>query len=206
MKYVLMFLLAMFSIGCEQSPETTNATAVVKKANGKVFEYGIYNAQRKGRIRTDIATNTGKVITKPVLKLSETTNRIPLLKNTYFAYRFRLLDLPKEEVKKPTVNIRKVLIHPKMTLPDGSTSTGWDRVVRARTSISQVIAFDGYAFNEDYELVEGDWVFQIWFKNQKLVEQKFTTYYSEKTLTEKPDEKKVKIEMKAASLENKNKI
>jgi len=205
MKYVLIFLIATFNIGCEQNSETPKTTNVAKEAKGNVFEYGIYNAQRKGRVRTDIATNTGKVITRPVLKLSETTNRIPLLKNTYFAYRFRLLDLPKEAVKKPTVNIRKVLIHPMMTLPDGSTSTGWDRVVRARTSISQVIAFDGYAFNEDYELVEGDWIFQIWFNDKKLVEQKFITYYPEKKLAKNQD-KKVNFEMKSAYIEENNKI
>ncbi len=112
--------------------------------------------------------------------MSETTNRIPMVKDTYFAYRYRILDLPKEEAKKPVVELRKVLIHPVMTLSDGSKSTGWDRTSKGRTSAGQVVAFDGYVFNEDYELVEGDWTFQIWFGGQKLVEQKFTTYQPEK--------------------------
>jgi hypothetical protein len=197
MKYVLVFLMVAFAVGCEQSLETAKTAEVknkVKEARGVVFEYGIYDAQRKGRILGNMSTNTGKVVTKPVLTLSEETNRIPLVKSTYFAYRYRLLDLPKEEVKKPTVDIRKVLIHPEMTLPNGSVSTGWDRVVRARTSISQVIAFDGYTFSEDYELVEGDWVFQIWFKDQLLVEQKFITYRADKSA-----EKKLNTDIKSAS-------
>ena len=218
MKHILLLLIAALTIGCDQSPETPKAGAETKGANGKVFEYGIYDAQRKGKTRTDIATNTGKVITKSVLKLNQTTNRIPLLKDTYFAYRFRLLDLPKEDMKKPVVKIRKVLIHPKMTLADGSTTTGWDRVVRARTSISQVIAFDGYALNEDYELVEGDWIFQIWFNEQKLVEQTFTTYFPEQvheqvheqapeTATiQKSNLTKINTEISTAALANKNKI
>ena len=184
MKVLLVFLFAVLLSACdkspEQSPKETAAAAKtieeVRVARGQVFEHGIYNAQRKGRVLGNLTTNTGKVVTRPVLELGETTDRIPLLQGTYFAYRYRLLDLPKEEVKKPAVEIRKILIHPTMTLPDGSTSTGWDRIVRARTSIGQVIAFDGYAFNEEYELVEGDWVFQIWFNDQMLVEQKFTTY------------------------------
>jgi len=187
-KYLLLLFITIFSISCNKSPQNekpADSKNITKETTGKVFEYGLYHAQRKGRVRTNIATNTGKIITKPVLTLSEKTMLIPLLKNTYFAYRFRLLNLPKEEVIKPTVDIRKVLIHPEMNLPDGSTSTGWDRVVRARTSISQVIAFDGYTFTEDYELVEGDWIFQIWFKEKKLVEQKFTTYYPETTDEEK---------------------
>jgi len=191
MKYFLIFLTSIFFIACEQSADTDknrlsndlttpskiqqNAPGIVQPT-GKVFEYGIYTAQRKGRVRDSLNSNTGKIISKPVLKLSKTTKRIPLLKDTYFAYRYRLLDLPREEVKKPTVELRKILIHPQMTLPDGSKTTGWDRVIRGRTSVGQVIAFDGYVFNEDYELVEGDWIFQIWYKDKKLVEHVFSTY------------------------------
>lgn len=185
MKYLLMVLMAVSVFGCDQgsdvSSETTKKAAEIRETSGNVFEYGIYNAQRKGRVLGSLTTNTGKVVTRPVLELAETTDRIPLLKDTYFAYRYRILDLPKEEAKKPVVELRKVLVHPVMTLPDGTTSTGWDRTSKGRTSVGQVIAFDGYVFNEDYELVEGDWTFQIWFKDKMLVEQKFTTYKPEQS-------------------------
>jgi hypothetical protein len=130
-------------------------------------------------VRDEITANTGKVINKPVLELGEQTDRIPLVKDTYFAYRYRILDLPKDVVKRPVVELRKVLTHPEMTLPDGSTATGSDRTFKGRTSVGQVIGFDGYAFNEDYELVEGDWTFQIWYQDQMLVEQTFTMYWPE---------------------------
>jgi hypothetical protein len=191
MKYLLVVLpvlsfMGLSLVACDQnSNDVTGENSSTEKAqlqegmapNGKVFEYGIYTAQRKGRERGDLSTNTGKVITKPVLELSEQTDRIPLVKGTYFAYRYRIMDLPKEIARKPAVELRKVLVHPVMTLPDGTTATGWDRATRARVSVGQVIAFDGYAFNEDYELVEGEWSFQIWLGEQQLVEQKFTTYW-----------------------------
>ena len=195
MKYFLVFVMTALVMGCDKGDEVTKAVESPKEAleaapktagetkipRGSVFEYGIYNAQRKGRVLGSLETNTGKVLSKPVLELSETTNRIPMVKDTYFAYRYRILDLPKEEVKKPVVELRKVLIHPVMTLPDGSTSTGWDRTFRGRTSVGQVIASDGYAFNEDYELVAGDWTFQIWYRDQMLVEQKFAVYQPEQS-------------------------
>jgi len=46
-----------------------------------------------------------------------------------------------------------------------------------------VTALDAYALSEDYELVEGDWTFQLWYQGQLLIEQKFTTYWPEE---EKP--------------------
>jgi hypothetical protein len=45
------------------------------------------------------------------------------------------------------------------------------------------MGFDGYGFNEDYELVEGDWTFQIWYQDKKLIERKFVSY--------RPDPEKV---------------
>ena len=210
MKYLSVFVFVILVSACNQgldqgsdlgseatkNPVLTKTAEAVKTPRGMVFEYGIYNAQRKGRVLGSLTTNTGKVVSRPVLELGETTERIPLLKDTYFAYRYRILDLPKEVVKKPTVDLRKVLIHPVMILPDGSTSTGWDRTVRGRTSVGQVIAFDGYVFSEDYELVAGDWTFQIWFGDQKMVEQTFTTYQPEQA----------SADLKATSLAAENKI
>jgi hypothetical protein len=192
MKYLMTCLIVAVLAGCDQTSDTTGksdndgtdtqaqtAPDAVKDPNGRVFEYGIYNAQRKGRVRDDISANTGKVINKPVLEIAEQTDRIPLVKGTYFAYRYRLMGFPKEEAKKPAIELRKVLVHPEMALPDGSTATGSDRVFKGRASVGQVIGFDGYAFNEDYELVEGDWTFQIWYRDHMLVEQTFTTYWPE---------------------------
>ena len=187
MKYLFVFVMTAFLMGCDQGAEnkaTEKAQAAVKVTKGHVFEYGIYGAQRKGRVLDSMTTNTGKVVTRPVLELSETTDRIPLVKGTYFAYRYRITNIPKEDAKKPTADIRKVLVHPEMTLPDGSKSTGWDRMVRGRTSVGQVIAFDGYVFNEDYELVEGEWTFQIWYRDKMMVEQKFTAYQPEEASKE----------------------
>lgn len=203
MKYGLIVLTLITLTSCNQNSES-NITSTEKKTvtpslpEGKIFEYGIYNAQRKGRVRNNLNTNTGKIISKPVLTLDQQTHKIPLVKNTFFAYRYRLLNLPRDEVKKPTIELRKVLIHPPMTLPDGSISTGWDRTFRGRTSIGQVIAFDGYVFNEDYELVAGDWVFQIWFRDKKLTEQIFTTYNPEHNPVHN------KADLTSASIKNTN--
>jgi len=200
MKYLIACLTVAVLTGCDQASDSTGLpdTAIVttadqatpadvKEPNGRIFEHGIYNAQRKGRVRDEITANTGKVINKPVLELSEQTDRIPLVKDTYFAYRYRIMDLPREEAKRPAVELRKVVAHPEMTLPDGSTTTGSDRTFKGRQSAGQVIGFDGYAFNEDYELVEGEWTFQIWFQDKLMVEQTFTAYRPEEAAGADPE-------------------
>ena len=197
MKYLMTCLIVAVLAGCDQASNTIGkpdtaatpgdetgtqaqtATDAVMDPNGSVFEYGIYSTLRKGRVRDELTTNTGKVINRPVLEIAEQTDRIPLVKGTYFAYRYRLMGFPKEEARKPAIELRKVLVHPEMTLPDGFTSTGSDRVFKGRAFAGQVTGFDGYAFNEDYELVEGDWTFQIWFGEHLLVEQTFIMYWPE---------------------------
>ncbi len=197
MKYLMTCLIVAVLAGCDQASNMTGkpdtvatpgdetgtqaqtAADAVMDPNGTVSEYGIYSTLRKGRVRDELTTNTGKVINRPVREIAEQTDRIPLVKDTYFAYRFRLMNFPKEEAKKPAIELRKVLVHPEMTLPDGSRSTGSDRVFKGRAFAGQVLGFDGYAFNEDYELVEGDWTFQIWFGEHLLVEQTFTMYWPE---------------------------
>jgi hypothetical protein len=141
----------------------------------QVYQFGIYKAVQKGTVKESSETNTGKVVSNVTLEHVKTTDHIPLVKDTYFGYQFRLFKLPPEVMVKPVMELRKVLIHPEMTLPDGSKTTGWDRTFKGKVETQQVMALDGYGFNEDYELVEGEWIFQIWYQDQKLLERKFVT-------------------------------
>ena len=206
MKYLIHFLFAFALLGCDPTPDVDNSTsdeasdtasviqpgtgeaqAVVDSAppelRAQVFQFGIYTARKKGRITDSSQTNTGKVVRKPELEHASMTDRIPLEKDVYFGLQYRLWNLPTEVTVKRVMDLRSVLIHPEMTLPDGSTSTGWDRPVRGIVKSQQVLGFDGYAFNEDYELVEGDWIFQVWYKDRKLVERKFVTVPSRQEKT-----------------------
>ncbi len=174
----LAFVVAL--IGCGHSPGKTQSPVNETVPQGSVIEYGIYKAVKKGQLQDDPSTSTGKIIRKPVLELVEQTNRIPLKKETYFAYQYRITRLPKSTLIKPWMELRRILIHPDIIRPDGSRSTRSERIIREKVDTGQVIALDGYAFNEDYEMVEGDWIFQIWYQDSLLVEQKFTSYRSER--------------------------
>jgi len=88
--------------------------------------------------------------------------------------QYKIWSLPDQPAY---VDLRRVLKHPEMTLPDGTVTTGSDFEVKRKVSSNHVIVYTGYGFDEDYELVEGDWTFQIWYKDKKLIEQKFTTYW-----------------------------
>lgn len=146
-----------------------------KIPSGRILQYGAYTLLSGGEVVNSSKTTTGKSVSKPVITRDRQTNRIPLTRDKYMAYQYRLSNLPDTRF----VKLRRVLVHPPITLPDGSVTSGSDYTITQKVEKNEVFAFDAYALNEDYEMVEGDWVFQIWFQGVMLVEQRFTTYTPE---------------------------
>jgi Domain of unknown function (DUF3859) len=176
--FFVMCMLALMS--CEQSQNVSlvkeKKPAGDKQVSGRVLNYGIYTLLRGGKVVDDPKTTTGKSVTKPVITRDRTTDKIPLIKDKYMAYHYRLSNLPGR-----TVKLRRVLTHPVFQLPDGTTSAGSDFTINKKLERGEVFAYDAYAFNEEYEMVEGEWTFQIWYKDKKLIEQTFVTYWPDET-------------------------
>jgi len=177
----LLFIACLLALSsCEKNQESAQVkepvTAEVKQPAGRVLQYGVYTLLRGGKVIDDPKTSTGKSLTKPVITRDRTTERIPLIKGKYMAYQYRLSNLDGRMVK-----LRRVLKHPEFHLPDGKVSNGSDFTINKKLERGEVFAYDAYAFNEDYEMVEGEWTFQIWYGDEMLIEQTFETYW--------PDEK-----------------
>jgi len=175
MKKILLMAFVLLLSACNSAEEqaTTQQLKEKKQATGRVLQYGLYTLVSGGEIVDDVKTTTGKGVSKPVITRDRTVDRIPLVRDKYMAYQYRLSDLPG----KGRVKLRRVLKHPEFKLPDGRVSTGSDFTIIKKLDRGKVFAYDAYALNEDYEMVAGEWVFQIWYKGDKLVEQKFTTYH-----------------------------
>lgn len=144
---------------------------------GKVGQRGLYRLVRSGGVVDSPQTSTGKGISKPVIELVRSTDRIPLIRGARMYLQYRLWPLPAQPA---WVDLRRVLRHPEMVLPDGTKSTGSDYIIKRKVSSNQVIAYTGYGFDEEYELVEGVWEFEIWHGDRKLIGQKFTTYWPDR--------------------------
>jgi hypothetical protein len=197
MKLYMPFFLLLALCGCETSEVTSLdsesesvATGVIAEktmnadvsepVKGRVSQPGLYRLVRSGGVIDDPSTSTGKSVSKPVVELVKTTDRIPLIKGVQMYLQYRIWPLPAQPAY---ADIRRVLKHPAMKLPDGSVSTGSDYTIKSRVSSKQVIGYTGYGFDEVYELVEGDWIFEVWYAGEKVIEERFVTY--------KPDETEV---------------
>ncbi len=68
-------------------------------------------------------------------------------------------------------------------LPFGSIATGSGYMIKGKVSVNRVIVYTGSDLDEDYELVEGDCVVEIWHQDRKPIEHKFSTYRPDKEET-----------------------
>jgi len=183
MKHLIPVLLLLALCGCDKdSAQSQNASAkkmayLDKPLKGIVSQHGLYKLVRSGGIVNDPSTSTGKAVSSPVIQQVKSTQRIPLVKGAQMYLQYRIWSFPDTPA---FVDLRRTLKHPPMTLPDGTVSTGSDYTMKGRVSVNQVVGYTGYGLDEEYELVEGDWVFEIWFDDKKIIEQKFTTYRPDK--------------------------
>ncbi len=189
MKYSAVLVLLLILCSCNnQTPESSRGEKIPTAQNSvttsrntavksRVVEAGIYRLVRSGGLIDDPSTSTGKSVSKPVVELIKTTQRIPLIKSAQMYFQYRIWPVPNQPAY---ANIRRVLKHPPMTLPSGKVVTGSEFTIKNRVSVNQLIGYTGYGLNEGYETVAGDWVFEIWYQNQKVLEQTFTTYTPDK--------------------------
>ncbi len=188
MKYLIPIALMFSMLGCESQTPDSKSNTVVASSDKKVSyldeplksmvnQRGLYRLVRSGGLVDNPNTSTGKAVVNPVIELVKSTDRIPLIKGAQIYLQYRLWYLPDQ----PTyIDLRRVLKHPEMKLPDGSVATGSEYMMKQKVSVNQAIGYTGYGLDEDYELVEGDWVFEIWYQGKKMIDQKFTTYWPDK--------------------------
>lgn len=174
MKRLVLLLLVLSTVGGGLSGCARNATVAEQVLpRGQVTKFGLFRERGKGWVQNDPSSSTGKTIRGATLEFAEDTNRVPLRLGVQFGYRYWL----KFAAESNRVSFKRVLLHPPMTLPDGSSVTRSERGISKRSTNGIVTSIDAYSLSEEYELVEGGWVFQIWHEDRLLAEQKFTTYW-----------------------------
>jgi hypothetical protein len=153
------------------------ALPVMAEYSGSVTEYGYYKVASEPERYRNIASTSGYVKEGGEVELVEQTQRIPLEKNRLFGFKFRISGFDD----KQDVQLKLVVTHPEIIRPNGSKSTGYSYPILLEVKNGMIENQSGYSLDHDYELVEGDWVFEFWYYQQKLVSQTFTTYKSEES-------------------------
>jgi hypothetical protein len=140
------------------------------EVTGEVLEYGYYQAVKAAQRVRNNELPSGYERTGGEVRLVQQTDRIPLAKDRLFGFRFHIKGFNKDQV---TAQLKLVVSHPEMTRPDGSKSTGYSYPMTLVVRNGQVDDKTGYQLNKEFEMVEGDWRFEYWLGERKLLEKTF---------------------------------
>jgi len=158
-KYVAVALL--FLVSCTSQP------AKVEKI--QTLDYGIYEVLGPSRTVNAPETALGKATAVKDFKLLKATRTIRAKLGSSFGYRYAIIGEPKGK----RVALKFVMIFPSKGLLNPHTQKVNNR---GELTLKRAIGkdhFDIYSFDEEWEMVPGNWTFEIWRENQKLSEQTF---------------------------------
>ena len=143
----------------------------------EISDFGTYSVDREAKGRDPHGV---KLATGTNIQHQETKTAIPAQIGTSFGFRSKIIGEPVGA----TVTLRKVIVFPA----PGLQPTPGKRVTRDESTIEATIGetrADLYTLEDNFELVPGTWVVELWFGGRKLATESFTL---EKTdASAKPD-------------------
>jgi Domain of unknown function (DUF3859) len=137
-----------------------------------VTESGEYVAATAEEVRTPgTSSGTSRRIDLNSVKFTTRSQEVVAKAGVRFGLRFTVSGLPGNT----RITFRKVVTHPEMHKPDGTTSKGYVVDQNYTTSAEGVVTgVEGYGLDLPYELVTGKWRFEIWYGDHKLAEEEYT--------------------------------
>ena len=157
---VLIFILSV--IARLEKTTSRESSVDVEAIEIEISEYGIYKTER--------ISNNYEMIQVRHVRLIRKTDRIPATLGTHFDVKF--------EVKRPRKGA--VLFGTFIIQSPGFKKPGHEGLIYEEVYPLHFVVgkenYVGYEFSEEWELVPGDWAFQIFYKCKKLAEKTFTVY------------------------------
>jgi hypothetical protein len=137
----------------------------------KIVDFGIYKGSGEASVGVSNSPS-GNLLLGGQTILVKQTDKIPAVLKSKFGFRF----MPSEELKKK--KLKFVYLFPEIKNPQTGqvlsryeAQAGYDKSGRPVGMI--------YDFSEKWELVTGEWTFQVFDGDRKVVEKKFTVVKAE---------------------------
>jgi hypothetical protein len=114
------------------------------------------------------------------IRFMEYTTDIPAELGVNFGFQYIINSSPRGRPIRVTTVIK---------FPEGGLQRPGARLYTESRDIHDVIignkSLHGYGFDEEWEMVPGIWVFELWYKNARLIKKTFTIYSPDESLNEK---------------------
>ncbi|OUR85376.1 hypothetical protein A9Q77_00710 [Marinomonas sp. 42_23_T18] len=162
--YSVIVVSAIFLTACASTPELTSDQ--VSQLDVAVVDYGIYELVSIREVDNETAIAGSSLVTKSQ-KLTEKTAVVVADAGITFGVSFKVTGIPP----KRALMLREVMIFPEMTDPDSQMTQSYYEVTEEYRNND--VAFEGFTFEYDWEMVKGDWTYQLYYQDTLLAEQVF---------------------------------
>lgn len=134
----------------------------------QIVGYGIFKAASqssyRGFTRSSIAADTVRGV-----QFTDFTNEIPGVLGTNFGFEYVVNTTPRGQLMR----IRSII-----KFPEPGLQTPGGRLYPESIEVKDVRIGErnlhGYGFDEEWEIVPGEWVFEIWYKKARIIKKTFT--------------------------------
>jgi uncharacterized protein DUF3859 len=148
----------------------TSVSAVAEAATAvriDVREFGIF-AGRVGKITKNESTAAGFTASASPLKLVKQTDTIPARRGLRFGVKYLVVGHPKGA----DILIKWVTRFPSAGLTNGKGQK-FEKNEFSQRAVIGTSNYRTYAFDEAWELVPGEWIFEFFYKEDKIGEKRF---------------------------------
>lgn len=133
----------------------------------EIVGFGVFDATRTVARRGFSSRSMGKDDVSGI-RFVEYTNKISAKRGLNFGFQYVINSTPKG---KP-IKVTSVIIFPEGGIPHPK-----GRVYTESRDAHEVIigrkALHGYGFDEDWEMVPGTWIFELWHREARLIKKTF---------------------------------
>ncbi len=161
----LLVASALLAAGC---------VAGAAEARGTIESHGLYRVfQEKAALVSPESISGVKRVAAGMPILVSSTERVPARIGACFGLFYEITNTPA--VNGP-VYLTTICRHPVIHKPDGTVAKGFVSTDPHLAKNGRIVGWAGYHFDQDYELAEGGWNFEIQLNGATMIQQAFTVF------------------------------
>ncbi len=166
-RIIVVCIIVLSATAC-QTFVTQNKSG--KPVTGELIGYGLYSISSKSNSFPAQETASGKKnLARVALRLQ--TTKVELKQGTVFGFEYILSNLPDTNKK---LYLDTIVYHPKMINAQGKAYyvSRYKQPMRPKNGVYKDSLT--YSLSEEYEMVAGEWVFEIRYQDQPVISKKFS--------------------------------
>jgi len=149
-----------------------SSVVIGEQLNAEIVEFGYYKKNSEPKRYKNPSTASGYVQEGGEVELVQKTDQIPAVKGQLFGFKFRVSGLDDMLSTQLVLNVT----HPEIKRGNGSVATNYSYPILLDVKDGVIENQAGYSMDHEYEVVTGEWTFELWYYKQKILSQTFHTY------------------------------